>query len=98
MEGKERDARRANFLARELDAMIEWRRRIESGECTIEDLPTGYIPDFSPRADFAEHGLSCPYEHCIELMPLEGGEISCPVFGHDCPGGPSQVQVCRFRT
>ena len=98
MEEKEREARRANFLRRELESMIEWKRKIESGVCTMEDLPIGYIPDFSPRAGFLQRGLSCPYEHCIELMPLKYCEISCPVWGHDCPGGQSQLMVCRFGT
>jgi hypothetical protein len=30
----------------------------------------GYIPDFRPNIAFAEQGLVCPWEHCIEFMPL----------------------------
>jgi hypothetical protein len=27
----------------------------------------------------------CPYGVLVEEYPLDHGEKSCPVFGHDCP-------------
>lgn len=27
----------------------------------------------------------CPYGYLVEEFPLEHGERSCPVYGHDCP-------------
>ena len=44
--------------------------------------------------DYAKKGLFCEYEYCIEEMPLVHGELSCPVWGHDCPGGVAKVGTC----
>ncbi|WP_284945636.1 hypothetical protein [Acidisoma cladoniae] len=40
--------------------------------CNDRDISgsVGYIPDFRPNMAFAEQGLVCPWEHCIEFMPL----------------------------
>jgi hypothetical protein len=40
-------------------------------------------------------GMYCPYEHCIEDRPQNGGEADCFHFGHDCPGGGWQARACR---
>jgi hypothetical protein len=60
-------------------------------------LGLGYSLDLSPNPDWEEQGLICLYEHCIEHMPLsaENTDLSCPVFGHDCPGGRSEVEICK---
>ena len=59
------------------------------------DEPIGFIPNFSYNENFKTDGLICPYEHCIELMPLEETtEKSCPIWGHDCPGGKGQIDAC----
>jgi len=55
----------------------------------------GYSTDFTPLDNFEKYGLSCPWEHCIENMPLENGAASCPLWGHDCPGGEEQVILCK---
>jgi hypothetical protein len=57
----------------------------------------GYSKDFTPNESFEEQDLLCAYEHCIENQSLqdERDERSCPVFGHDCPGGELQVETCR---
>jgi len=47
-----------------------------------------------PKEDWLESGMVCPYEHRIDNAPMEGGPGRCPVFGHDCPGGPNQVERC----
>lgn len=56
---------------------------------------TGYVENSSPMENYEELGLICGYEHCIELQPLTETKLSCPVFGHNCPGGLSQVRVCN---
>jgi hypothetical protein len=54
----------------------------------------GYSKQMYADLEFIKHGAGCAYEHCIEHMPLEYGESSCPVFGHDCPGGSGQANHC----
>ena len=56
----------------------------------------GYSIDFSPNLDYEKHGLLCEWEHCIEWMPLtrKTTEYSCPVFGHNCPGGVEKIRTC----
>ena len=53
----------------------------------------GYSIDVSPNTDYVKHGLFCEWEHCIEWMPLreEVTAPSCPVFGHNCPGGNLRI-------
>ncbi|MFC1947443.1 hypothetical protein ACFLXY_05945 [Chloroflexota bacterium] len=57
----------------------------------------GYSIDFSPNIDYEKYRLLCEWEHCIEWMPLteEPTEYSCPVFGHNCPGGTQIVSNCN---
>jgi len=56
----------------------------------------GYSRCFEPNPHWKEQGGVCMYEHCIENMPLLiNGENSCPIFGHDCPGGKLQVSKCK---
>ena len=51
--------------------------------------------NFAPNLDFEAQGLVCEYEHCIEHMPLgEPSDDSCPLFGHDCPGGRRRIATC----
>ena len=48
---------------------------------------------------FEQMGHMCHYEYCIETQPLHptaDGNKSCPIFGHDCPGGVWQAFVCRM--
>jgi len=44
--------------------------------------------------DYKKRGLFCEYEYCIEEQPLIGGELRCPVWGHDCPGGIEKLKTC----
>jgi len=57
----------------------------------------GYSIDFSPNLDYEMQGLLCEWEHCIEHMPLEQErtDLSCKVFGHNCPGGLNKTTVCE---
>jgi len=40
----------------------------------LEKHGTGYVPDKRYNERFEEQGLNCPYEHCIETMPLHEEE------------------------
>lgn len=57
----------------------------------------GYCLNFNSNEWYKEQGLSCPWEHCIELMnlPKDRTKESCPIYGHDCPGGENQVMKCK---
>jgi len=57
----------------------------------------GYSRCIEPNPHWREQGGFCEYEHCIENMPLkpEPTEVSCPVFGHNCPEGEDRVSKCR---
>jgi len=72
------------------------REIIDLAEELNNSFSVGYSVDFSPNPDYAKHGLICEWEHCIEWMPLteERTECSCPVFGHNCPGGVEKVSKC----
>ena len=56
----------------------------------------GYVPNFNINKDYKEQGLICEWEHCIEFQPLKPkpDELSCKIFGHDCPGGKETCQKC----
>jgi hypothetical protein len=74
----------------------EAREIIDLAEELNKTFSIGYSIDFSPNPDYARHGLICEWEHCIEWMPLteEPTEYSCPVFGHNCPGGVERISKC----
>lgn len=68
---------------------------------SLEDsFALGYSINFTPNESADASGLTCEWEHCIEHLPLkrERDEESCPVFGHDCPGGASQALTCQETT
>jgi len=56
----------------------------------------GYSFNTAPNPNWREEGGRCPYSHCIEIMPKRfgWGPGVCPVYGHDCPGGPETVAAC----
>lgn len=74
----------------------EAREIIGLAEELNKTFSVGYSVDFSPNPDYVKHGLICEWEHCIEWMPLteESTKYSCPVFGHNCPGGVEKVSKC----
>ena len=47
--------------------------------------------------EYDQQGLICGWEHCVEHFPLEkeAAALSCPVFGHDCPGGMNVRAICE---
>lgn len=74
----------------------EAREIIELAEELNRTFSIGYSIDFSPNLDYEKQGLICEWEHCIEWMPLteERTGFSCPVFGHNCPGGVEKISEC----
>lgn len=74
----------------------EAREIIDLAEELNETFSLGYSINFSPNLNYKEQGLICEWEHCIEWMPLtdKRTECSCPVFGHNCPGGIEIVSKC----
>lgn len=64
---------------------------------SLNGLSLGYSLNLAPNEEWEAQGLACPFEHCIERMPLktETWEGSCPLFGHDCPGGTEQANICK---
>ena len=64
---------------------------------SLNDFAVGYSLNLAPNEKWEAQGLACRFEHCIERMPLrsERWEGSCPVFGHDCPGGTEQANICK---
>ncbi len=62
-----------------------------------KSFSTGYSIDFSANPEYDQHGLLCEWEHCIELMPLTDKRTrnSCPIWGHNCPGGIEKISECE---
>ncbi len=56
----------------------------------------GYSINVNPNDIFEEQGLICEWQHCIENFPIHKEEtiLSCPIFGHDCPGGKKAKENC----
>jgi hypothetical protein len=75
----------------------EAREIIHLTEDLNKSFSVGYSIDFSPNENYKKQGLVCEWEHCIEHMPLKQRTTSqsCPIFGHDCPGGADKVSVCK---
>ena len=62
-----------------------------------KSFSVGYSINFDSNKDYVQQGLFCEWEHCVEHFPLEEEktELSCPVFGHDCPGGVEARKPCK---
>jgi len=63
-----------------------------------KSFSVGYSISFYPNENFKKHGLLCEWEHCIEFMPLpsRNTKASCPIFGHNCPGGADKASKCKI--
>ena len=74
----------------------EAEKIVDLAEKLNKSFSIGYWINFDPNTDYKKQGLVCEWEHCIEHFPLqeERNVKSCPVFGHDCPGGPDRVKTC----
>lgn len=59
----------------------------------------GYSINVNSNDTYEEQGLVCEWQHCIENFPIHDGEtlLSCPIFGHDCPGGKKAKDDCVIR-
>lgn len=75
----------------------EAEKIIELTERLNYSFSTGYSINVEPNVDYKEQGLSCEWEHCVEHFPQseQQTELSCPVFGHDCPGGIESRRKCK---
>lgn len=62
-----------------------------------KSFSVGYSINFDSNKDYAQQGLFCEWEHCVEHFPPEEEKtgLSCPVFGHDCPGGIEARKPCK---
>ena len=62
-----------------------------------QSFPTGYSLNFFPNTGYEGQCLLCEWEHCIEEMPIaeEPTDLSCPAFGHNCPGGLEVRGKCK---
>ena len=72
---------------------------IELTERLNNSFAIGYSINVDRNDRFADHGLACEWEHCVELFPLReerDDKISCSVFGHDCPGGTEARAQCKL--
>lgn len=76
---------------------IEAREIVQLTEDLNKSFHVGYSINFTPNKDYKEQSLICEWEHCIEHMPLKQRRTdkSCPIFGHDCPGGTDKVSKCH---
>lgn len=74
----------------------EAREIIKLAERLNKSFAVGYSINFKANKEYAQQGLLCEWEHCVEHSPLteEVTELSCPVFGHNCPGGLENRQNC----
>ena len=74
----------------------EAREIIELTERLNKSFAVGYSVNLEKNKSFKENGLLCEWEHCIEFSPLSENptELSCHVFGHDCPGGVKTKKEC----
>lgn len=80
----------------EIISTSEANQIIDLADELKKSFSIGYSIDFTPNRDYVEQGLFCEWEHCIELMPLskENTELSCPIWGHNCPGGLEMISKC----
>lgn len=76
----------------------EAKEIIDLAEELNRSFSIGYSINFSPNKDYKNHDLICEWEHCIEHMPLTENTTkkSCPVFGHNCPGGIERISECNL--
>lgn len=74
----------------------EARTILDLAEKLSKSFSIGYIPNFNINKDYKEQGLICEWEHCIEFQPIKSkpDELSCKIFGHDCPGGKETCKKC----
>lgn len=82
-----------------VDAMNEKLRTQDNVNAAIAKDGHFYAHYAGPNYLFNMMDHVCAYEYCIETQPLHpgaNGQMSCPIFGHDCPGGAWQAFFCRM--
>lgn len=80
----------APISVEQAEKLIELTERLNKG------FSVGWSLNFRANPNFREQGLLCEWEHCVEYLPLQRhrNELSCPVWGHDCPGGIEVAKAC----
>lgn len=81
----------AQVSVKEAREIISITERLNRSFCV------GYSINFEANKHYSQQGIFCEWEHCIEHFPLkeEANDLSCPVFGHDCPGGRVTRNSCN---
>lgn len=81
----------ADVTIEEAEEIMELTERLNNS------FAVGYSINFEQNIDFENNGLVCEWEHCVEYFPLaeKRNDLSCPVFGHDCPGGIESRAKCN---
>ncbi|MHC4884273.1 MAG: tetratricopeptide repeat protein [Planctomycetota bacterium] len=69
--------------------------KLACGVC--QNSACGYSFNSAPNTAWEECGGRCAYSHCIETFPQRNGDGPgiCPLYGHDCPGGPEVLKGCE---
>ena len=70
------------------------KRRIRRWRRKYGSTSVGFVSDLSYNHAYQKMELFCPFEHCIESMPLVHGSKSCFTFGHDCP----DLTMCPYKS
>lgn len=75
----------------------EAKNIIEIAKRLNHSFAIGYSINTNKNDNCSEQGLICEWEHCVEHFPLseEPTKLSCPVFGHDCPGEIESRKQCN---
>jgi hypothetical protein len=75
----------------------EAKEIIEIAKRLNHSFAVGYSINTNKNDNYSKHGLICEWEHCVEHFPLleVRTELSCPVFGHNCPGGIESRKQCN---
>lgn len=61
--------------------------------CKVAGCGYSFCFEFNER--WERQGGVSGWEHCIENMPCPGEKATCPMFGHECPGGAAAVSECE---
>lgn len=81
---------------RKSDETRDRRLCLDADNCWVARC--GYSRLLDPNPYWRDQNGICRYQHCIETMPIRTPReelYSCPLFGHDCPGGQEAVYACR---
>ena len=61
----------------------------------LKTVSLGYCEYEGAYEGWKEAGHFCAFEYCIETFPYKGGDLACPMYGHNCPGSKKQRDICQ---